>query len=99
MKIILENGTEIIVEDSNHSPDFEAQSVHVDKITIKFSTIADTAANLIKEALTHINNVLEENQADQLELTIGLKISSEGSIILAKGQAEANISIKATWKK
>ena len=37
-------------------------------------------------------------QPEQLELTFGLKFSAKAGVVLASTDAEATLSLKATWK-
>jgi len=36
---------------------------------------------------------------DSVELTLGVTLSAEGSLIVAKGKAESNLGVKITFKK
>lgn len=52
----------------------------------------------VKPSLHKIVGMLKDLSPDETELEFGLKIGGETGIIVAKGTAEVNFTIRVTWK-
>jgi hypothetical protein len=66
----------------------------------RFKTIKECLESLEKNA-KFIKTSLESLSADETELSIGLKLATEGGSnfwLIAKASAEANLTIKFNWK-
>lgn len=99
MKIILSDSSEIEIEPSISGGDFGAQSVDWEKRRIQFQDAIQSGSTILKDSISALRSNLKNNLPESLEIEIGLKFGAEGNLILAKGTAEASITIKATWKK
>lgn len=59
---------------------------------------ARKAASVILDKLSKLGE--SANSPDEIEITFGLKASGElGNIVVAKASAEANYSVRMTWRK
>lgn len=96
-KLNLADGTEIYFETSNIESAFGTQSV-TQNATTALRNVTKVGGQLILESVQNIKDNLESIKPDELEIEIGLTIGVEGSVIVTKGTAEANIKIKAIWK-
>jgi hypothetical protein len=41
---------------------------------------------------------MNENKPSEMELTFGLKVTTEGNVFVAKTSAEAQLEVKFVWK-
>ena len=62
-----------------------------------FSDVCAGLKPIINGLHTKINDL--GAQPDEIELSLGVKLSTEAGIILAKAEAEGSIQVKLTWKK
>ena len=67
--------------------------------------VADRARVTLEEALAKLRPslrkvlaLLREMSPDEAEMQFGLKIGGETGIIIAKGTAEANFTVRMAWK-
>jgi len=100
MKIILSDSTELEIEEQSTTNGFRAQRlIDTDKPIVHFAKSLDAAGMFFKDTIAKINAKLHDDLPDELEVAIGLKVGAEGSVIISKGSAEANISLRAVWKR
>ena len=99
MKIKLSDSTEIDIQVNTNTSDFSAQGFMDTAMTaIHFSKL-DIAGTFLKDTISNLTAKLKDNLPDELEIGVCLTNGAEGNIIISKGSAEANISIKAVWKR
>jgi hypothetical protein len=58
----------------------------------------EQALDQLKPSLRKIVHLLKEISPDETELEFGLKIGGETGIVVAKGTAKVNFSVRMTWK-
>ena len=68
------------------------------KITIKSMSFEEAVAN-VKTGAQMIIEELCDLGLEEIEVTLGLKMSGDAGFVVAKASAEANFSIKVKWKK
>jgi hypothetical protein len=61
-----------------------------------FGKALETIRPIVDQAATVIKKL--EARPEQVEIEFGLKLSGELGVILAKGEAEANLVVKVTFK-
>lgn len=61
-------------------------------------TIKRCAADLLEPLIELAKNRREPGSLSQAEMELGIMISGEGNVIVARGSAEANIRVTLTWK-
>jgi hypothetical protein len=52
----------------------------------------------LKPSLIKLRHMLKELSPDETEVEFGLKIGGESGVIIAKGTAEVNFTIRMSWK-
>ena len=62
-----------------------------------FSDACDDIKKIIDSVSKKISEI--EKKPDQIELSLGIKISSDTGLIIAKVGAEGSLGVKLTWKK
>lgn len=69
----------------------------IKEIEKTFSDACGGLEPIINSLHTKINEL--GVQPDEIELSLGIKLSTEAGVILAKAAAEGSIQVKLTWKK
>lgn len=86
------------VDRSEVSEDLVLASQDLDKVTDRARvTLEETLAGL-KPSLQKVARLLKEMSPSETVLEFGLKIGGETGIIIAKGTAEVNFTVRMTWK-
>ena len=96
--IKLSDGSVVTFEYSKTTSAFEAQTP-LQGIETSLKKVTTIGGQVLKETAEFILKSVENMKPDELEIEIGLSLGYEGSIIISKGSAEANIGIKAVWKR
>ncbi|MGD0704571.1 MAG: CU044_2847 family protein [Trebonia sp.] len=58
----------------------------------------EEALSRLRPSLHKIVHVLEDMSPDETEVEFGLKIGGETGVIIAKGTAEVNFTVRMSWK-
>lgn len=58
----------------------------------------EEALTKLKPSLQKIAHVLQELAPEEAEVEFGLKVGGETGMIIAKGTAEVNFTVRMTWK-
>ncbi|KUF20340.1 hypothetical protein AT728_40380 [Streptomyces silvensis] len=59
----------------------------------------DEALDQVRPTLSRVAETLRELGPDTAELEFGLKMGGETGVIIAKGTAEVNFSVRLTWNR
>lgn len=59
----------------------------------------DEALDQVKPTLSRVADTLRELGPDAAELEFGLKMGGETGVIIAKGTAEVNFTVRLTWNR
>ncbi|MFD9858706.1 CU044_2847 family protein [Streptomyces alboflavus] len=59
----------------------------------------DEALDQVKPTLARVADTLRELGPDAAELEFGLKMGGETGVIIAKGTAEVNFTVRLTWNR
>ncbi len=94
--IKLEDGEIITFETSQNVGAFGTQGV-AETVEVNLKKVSTVGAKVLKESIESIKQALDAAKPNELELEIGLSVGVEGSVIVTKSSAEANITIKAKW--
>jgi len=94
--IKLGDGSFITFEASQNVGAFGTQGV-TETVEVNLKKVSTFGAKVLKEAVENIRQTLDAAKPDELELEIGLSVGVEGSVVITKSSAEANITIKAKW--
>jgi hypothetical protein len=97
MKLVLSDATEVEVEYDGPEGAFDTQGMELEDKKASFANAVRTGGTILKDAIGSLNAELQNNPPSKLELQIGLKFGVEGNVVVAKGTAEAIISVNATW--
>lgn len=68
------------------------------QIAAKAQVTLEQALAKLKPSLQKIMHTLKELSPDETEVEFGLKIGGETGVIIAKGTAEVNFTIRMSWK-
>jgi|SRR5271157_1868819 len=80
------------------SDDLVLASSEPDKAVDRARVTLEEALGKLKPSLLKIIHMLKEMSPDETELEFGLKIGGETGVIIAKGTAEVNFTIRMSWK-
>lgn len=97
-KVKLSDGSEVFFETSKNDEGAFGTQGFSDQVDTSLQKVSEIGGKVLKDTFEFVNNALDTIKPNELEVEIGLSISYEGSIIITKGSAEANVTIKATWK-
>jgi hypothetical protein len=70
----------------------------VGKITARAQISLEEALAKLKPSLQKITHLLKELSPEETEVEFGLKLGGETGVIVAKGTAEVNFTVRMTWK-
>lgn len=59
----------------------------------------EEALDQVKPTLSRVADTLRELRPDTAELEFGLKMGGESGVIIAKGTAEVNFTVRLTWQR
>jgi Trypsin-co-occurring domain 1 len=68
------------------------------KITARAQVSLEEALTKLKPSLQKIAHLLKELSPEETEVEFGLKLGGETGVIVAKGTAEVNFTVRMTWK-
>jgi hypothetical protein len=68
------------------------------KITARAQISLEEALTKLKPSLQKIVQLLKELSPEETQVEFGLKLGGETGVIVAKGTAEVNFSVRMTWK-
>lgn len=68
------------------------------QIVAKAQVTLEQALAKLKPSLQKIMHTLKELSPDETEVEFGLKIGGETGVIIAKGTAEVNFTIRMSWR-
>ena len=97
----LEDGATVLIETE------EEKGIREVSRGSKYGDVFIRAQNKYKEAFSHIKAAvielsaqLRDMEADEAEVTFGLKIAAEsGNFVIAKGSIDANYTVKLKWNR
>lgn len=69
------------------------------KVVAQAQVTLEQALAKLKPSLQKIAHMLKELSPDETELEFGLKIGGETGVIIAKGTAEVNFTVRVSWKQ
>jgi hypothetical protein len=96
------NGNEVLVfevDPSEVSDDLVlAAAPEPGQIVAKAQVTLEQALAKLKPSLQKIMHTLKELSPDETEVEFGLKIGGETGVIIAKGTAEVNFTVRMSWK-
>jgi hypothetical protein len=101
--IVIEKDVPVLVELTSVSAGTtRGVSITPKDIEQKSAEALNSAMKTIHQMATYIvstmNSVSESARPSQVEASFGLKLTSEGNAIIAKGGLETNINITMTWE-
>jgi len=86
------------VDPSEVSGDLVLAAPEPGQIVAKAQVTLEQALTKLKPSLQKIMHTLKELSPDETEVEFGLKIGGETGVIIAKGTAEVNFTIRMSWK-
>ena len=96
-----EAGDDVLVFEADRgevSDDLVLASAELGKIADRASLTLTEALAKLRPSLRKIVHLLQELSPDETVVEFGLKIGGETGVIIAKGTAEVNFSIRLSWK-
>lgn len=57
----------------------------------------EEALSQVRPALSQVVDTVREMKPDEAEITFGLKVGGDTTVIIAKGTAEVNFAVKLKW--
>lgn len=81
------------------SDDLVLASNRVEGMADRARVTLETALEKLKPSLSKISNMLRDISPDEAVMELSLKVGGETGIIVAKGNADANFTIRLSWKK
>ena len=97
VKIQLDDETTVYIEavdDPETSPVMQASS---DTPTINAASF-EKAADTIKKLTNTVFGKLKDIGPDEVEMTVGVKLTTEAGIVIAQAGSEGSFQIKCKWK-
>jgi hypothetical protein len=86
------------VERGEVSDDLVLASTEPGQIAARAQVTLEEALGKLKPSLDKVVHLLKEMAPDETEVEFGLKIGGETGVIIAKGTAEVNFTIRMSWK-
>ena len=80
------------------SEDLVLASPEPGKVADRARVTLEEALGKLKPSLDKIVGLLKELSPDETEVKFGLKIGGETGLIVAKGTAEVNFTVRMSWK-
>jgi hypothetical protein len=78
--------------------DLVLASAEPGQVVARAQVTLEQALAKLKPSLQKVMHVLNELSPDETEVEFGLKIGGETGVIIAKGTAEVNFTIRMSWK-
>ena len=99
----LERGSDEVlvfeVDRSEISGDLVLASTDPEKLADRTRLTLQEALENLKPSLQKIVHLLRELSPDETVVEFGLKIGGEMGVLIAKGTAEVNFSVRMSWKQ
>ena len=86
------------VDRSEVSDDLVLASPEPGKVAARAQVTLEEALAKLKPSLQKVVHLLKEVSPDETVVEFGLKIGGETGVIIAKGTAEVNFTIRMSWK-
>lgn len=86
------------VDRSEISDDLVLASPEPGKLVARAQVTLEEALAKLKPSLQKIVQLLKELSPDETEMEFGLKMGGETGVIIAKGTAEVNFTVRMSWK-
>jgi hypothetical protein len=86
------------VERSEVSDDLVLASPEPGKVADRAQVTLEEALNKLKPSLEKIVHLLKELSPGETVLEFGIKMGGETGVIIAKGTAEVNFTVRLSWK-
>lgn len=86
------------VDRSEVSDDLVLASADPGKVADRARVTLEEALTKLKPSLQKVVHLLKEMSPDETAVEFGLKIGGETGMIIAKGTAEVNFSVRMSWK-
>ena len=103
MSIPVEAGSEDILEVEvdryDVSEDLVLAAPEPGKIIVHAKVTLEEALEKLKPSLQKITHLVKDLSPDEMELEFGLKLGGETGVIVAKGTAEVNFTIRLAWRQ
>jgi len=103
MPVVLEidEGLELKIEvNSSEDADYRGRAEDLaQEVRKSFSDVLDTLEGLGKAVGTRLKTLEQAIAPQEVKLALGITIGAEGSVWLAKANAEAAITVEYTWKE
>jgi|SRR5215471_7943087 len=93
---------EVLVLEADRSEvagDLVLASPEPGKVADRARISLEEALKGLKPSLQKISHLLKELSPDETVLEFGLKIGGETGVIIAKGTAEVNFTVRMSWKQ
>jgi hypothetical protein len=100
MPVDAEDGETLVFEVSSEQiTDDLVLSADPEKSVVRAQLSLSQAINKVEPGLKSLVRLLRRLSAEEVEIEFGLKIGGETGIIISKGMAEVNFSVRMTWAK
>jgi len=86
------------VDRSEVSEDLVLASPDLHKVADRARVTLEESLAGLKPSLQKVAHLLKEMSPDETVVEFGLKIGGETGMIIAKGTAEVNFTVRMTWK-
>jgi hypothetical protein len=100
--IVIDKNIPVLVELAPVSAGTRGVSITPKDIEQKSAEALNSAMNTIHQMATYIvstmNSISESTRPSKVEAAFGLKLTTEGNALIAKGGMEANINVTLTWE-
>jgi hypothetical protein len=94
-------GDDVVVFEVDRSEvpeDLVLASPDLDKVADRARVTLEESLARLKPSLQKVAHLLKEMSPDETVVEFGLKIGGETGMIIAKGTAEVNFTVRMTWK-
>ena len=71
----------------------------MDDAVVKAQASFEKALAMLGPTATALHKAVAEMAPDEIYVELGLKLTSEGGLVVVKGKGEANFTVRLTWKK
>jgi len=78
--------------------DLTLASTEPGKMAAKAAITLEEALGKLKPSLQKITHLFKDLSPDEAEIEFGLKIGGETGIVITKGTAEVNFTVRLSWK-
>lgn len=95
--LVLEDGTEVLVQDIAAPEAFGAQGVgEIPKK--KLREVALQSAAVLSEYIATFRSRLDQLAPNEFKVEVGYTLTIEGTLMVAKGKGEATFAVTAIWR-